>query len=107
MAVDILPRMRVSFRRSLNHHGPDKINDAILTTLPLTGGTPFRDLADALMATVFPTKTTAQSREQLRLRIYEQLQDLVKHGRVERIGEGAGKLYLRTEDVGVAQRNGS
>ena len=82
--------MQLASMRSLRHHGPDKINDAILAALPIKGGMSFKDLADAVMLRVFPKKPTYQSLEKLRLRIYEQLQELVKRGQVARSGGGAG-----------------
>jgi hypothetical protein len=82
-------------RRSLKHHGPDKINDTLLAILPRNGGMPFKDVAEAVIVKAYPERPTYQSEEKLRLRIYENLQELVKQGQVVKIGEGAGKVYLR------------
>lgn len=86
--------MQFAHQRSATHHGLDLINDAILATLH-TVGMPFKDVADGVLARAYPKKLTRQGEEKLRLRIYEQLQQLVHSGQVVRMGSGAEKVYSR------------
>jgi hypothetical protein len=88
----VLP-MTSTFRRSPTQQGPDLVARELLKALSLDTPYEFLTLVNIVQGNLRPKKLSTLYLENIQLRVYEKLQELVGKGLVEKTVTPTGKHY--------------
>ena len=102
--------MSPNFSASFSRRGPDKITEELVAVLSGPKSYEFKALFLVIQAALLARNGTSGGEEILRLRAYDKLQNLVKHGQVKKTGKqykGVRKdLLLLAENLKALRENG-